>query len=280
MVRALVIKQGRRQRGKGDKNMDYDSEFEHFCDMMSSISPNAYTFRKQFGGPGLRSLREKRAKMPKFLPDISAVNVARASEVLKKLDYSGPLSLAWDDTALEAALSVHQQSKDVCLILGSVDGAITVAENDDLDALFAKAQLRKADKLRVYLLSIPLPKIPPILVAAIAHGSSVTAKDLADMHTELANVLHEYNIHPISMASDGAEVERATQRIIADSAPSYHIYTVLNSTPGCQLLELRIPLYFGKNPTIMAQDSKHALKTARNQIHTGARILCIRENLL
>ncbi|KAJ7683601.1 hypothetical protein B0H17DRAFT_1137725 [Mycena rosella] len=179
---------------------------------------------------------KKRAKLPKFLPDISALNVARVSDVLKKLDYKGPVLLAWDDTALEAAISIHQQSKDVCLILGSVDGTITVTENDDLDALFAKAKLRKVDKL--------------------------------------INLLHEYDIHPISMASDGAEVERAMQRLIADSAPSHHIYVIPNSTPGCHI-ELRIPLYFGHHPTIMCQDSKHGLKTVRNQIHTGAHILII-----
>jgi hypothetical protein len=94
------------------------------------------------------------------------------------------------------------------------------------------------------------------------------------MHFKLANLLHEHDIHPISMSSDGAEVERATQRIIAESAPSYRIYVITNPIPGCQL-ELRIPLYFGQHPKIMTQDSEHGLKTARNQIHTGARILVL-----
>ncbi|KAJ7176926.1 hypothetical protein C8R46DRAFT_1346848 [Mycena filopes] len=275
MVKALVIKQDRARKGKLLKNMSYSAEFSHFCDLLASTSPKAYeTFQKQFGGPGLRSQRQKRAKLPKFEPDISALNVARARKVLDKLDYKGPLALSWDDTALEAALTVHQKSKDVCVILGGADGAIYVKEEDDLDALFATAQLHKADKLRVYLLSIPLPKIPPILVAAIARGSKVTADDLSAMHFKLVNLLHESDIHPISMSSDGAEVERATQRIIAESAPSYRIYTILNAVPGAQII-LRIPLYFGQHPTIMTQDSKHGLKTARNQIYTGARILII-----
>ncbi|KAJ6580890.1 hypothetical protein B0H19DRAFT_1112801 [Mycena capillaripes] len=275
MVQALVIKQNRIEHGKSLKNMKYNEEFSQFCDVLASTSPKAYeTFRKQFGGPGLRSQRQKRAKLPRFEPDISAANVSRARDILNKLDYGGPVTLSWDDTSLEASLAVFQKTKDICLILGSIDGAIAVTEKDDLDDLFAKAQLRKADKLRAYVLSIPLPKIPPILVAAIARGSTVTAKDLSEMHFKLAKLLHEYDIHPISMSSDGAEVERATQRIIAESAPSFQTYVIPNPTPGCTL-QLRIPLYEGRYPMVMTQDSKHGLKTARNQIHTGARILVI-----
>ncbi|KAF8173724.1 hypothetical protein K438DRAFT_1920853 [Mycena galopus ATCC 62051] len=275
MVQALVIKQTRLQHGKSLKNMTYGAEFSQFCDVLASTSPKAYeTFRKQLGGPGLRSQRQKRAKLPRFEPDISAANISRAVNVLKKLNYSGPLALSWDDTSLEAALAVYQKSKDLCVILGSIDGAIPVTENDDLDDLFAKAQLRKADKLRVYVLSVPLQNIPPTTLAAVARGSTVTAKDLAEAQFKITNLLHEHDIHPISMSADGAEVERAMQRIIAESAPTYRIYAITNPTPGC-FLELRIPLYFGQHPTIMVQDSKHALKTARNQIHTGARILII-----
>ncbi|KAJ6585790.1 hypothetical protein B0H19DRAFT_926943 [Mycena capillaripes] len=273
MVKALVLKATRIEKGKSLKNLKYPAEFDQFCNLLASTSPRAYrTFQKTFGGPGLRAMRAKRAKLPRFQPDISAFNVATASEILKKLKYEGPLGLSWDDTALETCISVYQESKEVCLILGGADGAIRVTDNDDLDALFENAKLNKADKLRVWLLSIPLPKIPPILVAAVARGSSTKAEDLVQMHSKLAQLLHEYNIHPISLSSDGAEVERAAQRMIAQSAPSYHIYVIPNLTPGCEIT-IKIPLYYGHHPTIILQDSKHALKTARNQIMTGARIL-------
>ncbi|KAJ6591627.1 hypothetical protein DFH09DRAFT_180000 [Mycena vulgaris] len=70
------------------------------------------------------------------------------------------------------------------------------------------AQLKKADKLRVWLLSILLPKVPPMFIAAVARGSSVTAENLAAMHTQMLDLLHEYGIYPVSLASDGAEAER------------------------------------------------------------------------
>ncbi|KAJ7652490.1 hypothetical protein DFH06DRAFT_1331114 [Mycena polygramma] len=275
MVKALVLKSARIEKGKSLKNLKYPSEFDQFCNLLASTSPRAYrTFQKTFGGPGLRAMRAKRAKLPRFQPDIAAFNVATAADILAKLKYQGPVGLSWDDTALEACISVYQETKEVCLILGGADGAIRVTEQDDLEILFENAKLNRADKLRVWLLSIPLPKIPPILIAAVARGSSTKADDLVKMHHKLADLLHEYNIHPISLSSDGAEVERAAQRIIARSAPTYHIYVVPNPTTGCTI-EIKIPLYYGQHPTIILQDSKHALKTARNQIMTGARVLVL-----
>ncbi|KAJ7778679.1 hypothetical protein DFH07DRAFT_950687 [Mycena maculata] len=275
MVKALALKQTRIQQGKSLRSMQYDSAFDQFCDLLASISKRAYlTFQKHFGGRGLRSMHHIRAKLPAFRPDISALNVGRAAEVLKVLDYHGPLALSWDDTALEAAISVHAESKDVCLILGASEGVIRVTENDDLDALFEKAQLQKADKLRVWVLSIPLPKIPPILIAAVARGSSTNASELVAMHHKLSDILHEHNIHPVSLSSDGAEVERSAQRIIAETAPAYFVYSIPNSKPGCTIT-LEIPKYYGEHPTIITQDSKHALKTARNQLMTGARMIVL-----
>jgi basic membrane lipoprotein Med (substrate-binding protein (PBP1-ABC) superfamily) len=93
-----------------------------------------------------------RSKLPGFRPGLSALNVGRAADVLKKLDYHGPLALSWDDTALEQAILVHAESKDVCLILGAANGTIRVTEKDDLDDLFEKAQLQKADKVRYHLI--------------------------------------------------------------------------------------------------------------------------------
>ncbi|KAJ7716106.1 hypothetical protein DFH07DRAFT_785479 [Mycena maculata] len=65
--------------------------------------------------------------------------------------------------------------------------------------------------------------------------------------------------------SDGAEVERAAQQMIADKAESCFVYAIPNSKPGCTVT-LEIPKYYGQHPTIITQDPKHALKTARNQI--------------
>ena len=121
---------------------------------------------------------------------------------------------------------------------------------------------------------IPLPKIPPILIAAVARGSSENAEGLYEMHVRLADLLHQQNIHPVTLASDGTEVERQTQDLITDAASGYVEYIIPTKSLGSSgNVLLRVNLYHGLYPFITVQDSKHALKTSRNQLLTGARIL-------
>lgn len=81
--------------------------------------------------------------MPRFQPGLSADNIALASALIKKY---GPLALSWDDTELEPAISVFQKSKDVCIVIGSVDGELLVQSYDDIGCVLQKAQLNKAEK--------------------------------------------------------------------------------------------------------------------------------------
>ncbi|KAF7312426.1 hypothetical protein MIND_00256100 [Mycena indigotica] len=272
MVKAMVIKQTRIQQGKTLKNMKYPPEFDQFCDLLASLSPCTYrTFQKTFGGRGIRSIRDVRSKLPQFAPGIVGANIERIVDILFKLGYSGPLALSCDDTALEPAISIYQETKDTCLILGSINGPIRVGANDDLDLVMQTAQLQKADKLRLWLLSVLLPKIPPIVVAAVARGSSVPSERLAAMHQEVLNLLHGVGIHPTSLAADGADIERSAQRVIAQSTSDHLLFCIPNIVPGCSL-DYKVPLAYGAYPLVTTQDSKHAAKTARNQIYSGARL--------
>lgn len=113
-------------------------------------------------------------------------------------------------------------------------------------------------------------------MAAAARGSSENAQALHEMHKKLADLLNNEQIRPVSLASDGTEVERQVQQLITQSAPSHHIYSIGNTFLGdIGRITLRIPLFLGLYPTIIVQDSKHGRKTARNQLFTGARILVL-----
>ena len=90
---------------------------------------------------------------------------------------------------------------------------------------------------------------------------------------KLIAMMHTAGLHPTSFASDGAETERAVQRIIVASVTIVDLYNINNVVPGCALA-LEIPLFNGR-PTIAIQDSKHGAKTAHNQLFTGARILTL-----
>jgi hypothetical protein len=85
--------------------------------------------------------------MPRFEGGISLKNVAMAAEILKKLDFHGPLALSWDDTDLERSLSVWDEGHDVWVVLGGSDGPIRVTSAESVDALFDDSGLKKADKV-------------------------------------------------------------------------------------------------------------------------------------
>ncbi|KAI0060330.1 hypothetical protein BV25DRAFT_977826 [Artomyces pyxidatus] len=274
MIEALVQKTDRILKGKSLKNMKYSTALDSFCMVLASITPRGYrTFRHQFAGRGFRSIQDLHAKQPKFEPGFSRNNMKLASRTLTRLEYFGPLSLSWDDTDLEKALSIWQESKTVWTVLGAVEGPMRFESVDEIEKVFENARLEKAEKLRIYVLTIPLPKIPPILLAAIARSSKDSAENLASMHFELTAMMHDEGLHATSLAADGTETERALQRIIAAAAHSVHLYSIHNDAAGCTL-DLSIPLFHG-HPAVMVQDSKHGAKTSRNQLLTGARTLSL-----
>jgi len=85
--------------------------------------------------------------MPRFQPGLSAENIALAATLLEKYEYHGPLTLSWDDTELEPAISVFQKSRDVCIVIGSVDGELLVQSYEDIERVLQNAQLNKAEKV-------------------------------------------------------------------------------------------------------------------------------------
>lgn len=123
------------------------------------------------------------------------------------------------------------------------------------------------------MIGIPLLGIPPILVALLARCGNENVTHLLDMHNTVIHLLDSHGIHPTSLSSDGTETERALQRSIAANSPSYYSHTIISSVPNCTITS-QVPLINGF-PSVIVQDSKHAAKTGRNQLLSGARFLAI-----
>lgn len=72
------------------------------------------------------------------------------------------------------------------------------------------------------------------------------------------------------------ETERALQDIVVQSVSSSQLYTIPNTFFGAAAqINLTIPLNASRHRIVMVQDSKQALKTARNQVLTGSRVLAM-----
>lgn len=95
-----------------------------------------------------RSDRKLRAKSSRFQPDFADVNFKNAAECIKELNFDGPTSVAWDDTDLEKARSIWQETKDAWLVIGGANGSIRVQSEEEIDAIFEQAGLENADKVR------------------------------------------------------------------------------------------------------------------------------------
>ncbi|KZV71006.1 hypothetical protein PENSPDRAFT_685015 [Peniophora sp. CONT] len=276
MIETLVVKNDRARRGKSMVGMRYPEALDAFVQMLFSISPHAYrTFRAHFGGRSESSIRSLRAKMPRFEPGFSNVNIERIAAYLDQLGYHGPLAFGWDDTELQEGVTVMQRTPEFCIVVGTADGPLEVRNKGDIDSILRSLnpETKLATKLRAWLIAIPMLRIPPILVALVARGGEEGAEELFVMHKRLTGLLHAHGLHPTSCASDGTETERKLQHLIWESAPEYFEFEIVMPLANCTI-RFRVAIINGV-PVIFVQDSKHGLKTARNQLLTGARLLVI-----
>lgn len=113
----------------------------------------------------------QRKKGPLFAPWISMQNICHAMDVITSLNYSGPLTMGTDDTAIEKALQAYQGADGSWFIVGGCGEPLlarppqsgTIKTEDDLDVdildLLRDSKILHADKARVIILSIPIPKV-------------------------------------------------------------------------------------------------------------------------
>ena len=121
---------------------------------------------------------------------------------------------------------------------------------------------------------IPLIGSPTIIVAAEAIADNLPAKELYLKSKRVIEGLQSHGVNIISYSSDGAAVERAVQDLFISEAKTALSIQVPDPEEGGHTI--KIPL-FGPagSPVIMVQDSKHALKTFRNNLFSGARLLVL-----
>ncbi|KDQ08082.1 hypothetical protein BOTBODRAFT_76217, partial [Botryobasidium botryosum FD-172 SS1] len=103
--------------------------------------------------------------------------------------------------------------------------------------------------------------------------NGMSKEELLAIECELLQSLNTLDIYPCSQSSDGTEVERCLQCSLGGLTPESFDFTIKNSIPGCTI-SLSAPV-FHSVPMVPVQDSKHVLKTARNQVLSGACFLTI-----
>ncbi|KAF8328951.1 hypothetical protein F5887DRAFT_1287968 [Amanita rubescens] len=265
LVEAVVTKYEKEERGVGMQNFKYAPAWDELCHIISTHSPRTYRVLLDFlPGRTIRSFRQKEAREPRFPMTICDRTFSLVEEHLSLLGYKGPVCLCCDDTKLLSTFRLYWDAKEQShYIVGGVDGRYHVPNPEDL---------KKATKIRLWCLSIPIPGISPIIVAALPISDDMNAPSLFTLLETILDGLLMHRIQVVSYACDGTEVERSVQKLLvarASRTQDYHIPNPIADSPD---IKVRIP-FIQDQPICAVQDSKHALKTYRNNLFSGARLL-------
>ncbi|TFY61180.1 hypothetical protein EVJ58_g4673 [Rhodofomes roseus] len=280
MVRGMSEIQEREERGVGRQNLICGSALYELANTAATTSPAVYRVLQQQLPvlPSLRDIQRKRARVPRLPETICVRTFELAVAYLSSVDYKGPVALSCDDSKLHAAYRTYwDPEKQAHILVGGIEGPRAVANPDELrDILCSRNNdpKSKASKLRLWCLQIPLPGIPPLILAAKAIPDNLDARELFVLSHELIVGLSERGVHVVSYACDGTETERSLQRLLMSHSEARLTHTIAHPVPGLPALDIVIPTYHAL-PIVMTQDSKHGLKTARNNLFSGARLLVL-----
>lgn len=123
-------------------------------------------------------------------------------------------------------------------------------------------------------MTIPVDGIAPLLLAVLPISESETHVTLLPHLKTILHGLIKEKIQIISYSCDGTELERKIQQDILNGAGERLQYTIKNPRKGIPDTTITIPVIDGQ-PVSLLQDSKHALKTLRNNLFSGARLLVL-----
>lgn len=215
-------------------------------------------------------------------------------EHVRALEYPGYLALSCDDSKLLPALRLHYDAtQKTHMLVGGINGPLRVADPEQVRRVMESADVQKGTKvsghysstqmpldlsvhlkLRLWCLQVPLPKIAPVIVAAIAIPNNLPASQLAEFSETILRGLLARNLRVISCSHDGTETERGTQRLLSGRATSRRTYRVPCTRDSHYDLCIEVPV-FDDQPVVFVQDSMHARKTYRNNEFAGSRLMVI-----
>ncbi|TCD62510.1 hypothetical protein EIP91_006784 [Steccherinum ochraceum] len=276
LMQGVVVRHERLKAGKGMQNFPHAVCWREVMHVVSMHSPRALRLMQEhLPAPHLRTFQMQRAREPKFPTIVGERTFTRVTDYLAALSYDGPVALSCDDTKLFASFRLSFDAQDDChYLIGGVGDPLRVANPDALDDVLKEASVQKATKVRLWCLQIPLPKAPPIIVAARAISESNDAISLVGYLEPILHGLLERHVRVVSYSSDGTTIERNVQHSLLKTADRVEEVVVKGSRAGVPAIRVKFPVIRGQ-PIAMVQDSKHALKTFRNNLFSGARLLVL-----
>jgi hypothetical protein len=282
LVQVLTIEAERREKGHGLQKMKYPPAFDDWCHELLCIRPEAYrSFRTQFAGRTERSFLSKRSVSTGFGQGISQHALERAKKYLSDYQYphNAPLALSVDDTKLLPAFRPYYNGTTrKWFLVGNTGEPLEVSDISALESQINGARDSLATKVRLWVLQIPLPHVPPLILAVMPLASSTDAATLANLEQQLLAILlgSDPPLCIVSLGSDGSILERDARRALVRNGFAESLSYEIPHPDSAQSQPIRIPLMRMHGQCIAAiQDPKHGRKTSRNNLFSGARLLVL-----
>ncbi|PKC03253.1 hypothetical protein RhiirA5_424034 [Rhizophagus irregularis] len=145
--------------------------------------------------------------------NLSFENVAKFKRLIDTLNYRGPIVAMSDNTKLKPALHYNP-------VLGCIVGSTLLVEQtkinayEDIQPIINDIKIKKAiaKDVRAYILQIPLPNFPPVVIALIANNRTDNKLIITSFHQKLlTQIALQLNLPILSIGSDGAIVEFKAQ---------------------------------------------------------------------
>ncbi|KAJ7254267.1 hypothetical protein C8J57DRAFT_1437247 [Mycena rebaudengoi] len=257
------------------KGIRYPAHYLNFATLMRSYGGNS---ARQFGIlkgeiplPSPRHIRSLVAKSDDALtnPYLIYENMARVKRLVDSIKHEGPVAVAGDCTKVRKRLAYSNDFGGH--ILGSVwDLQHCIAEDPgDIERIIAEITEAKAEatQVRAILIKIPVPQIPPQVVALIPTDGKDDAAKIVEQHLRLLAMAAELSLPVVSFAADGAASELAAQKLMDGQETSFPSITYDYPLYG---IHLKAPVT-STGPVVCVQDPWHAKKTGRNGPQHGTK---------
>ena len=153
-------------------------------------------------------------------PLICEENMAKFKDFLNQIKYDGPIVASTDSTKLTSKLRYHPKLE---CILGSILplSETKVSSFENIDDIVNKVKITNsiAKNVRVYILQVPLPKVPPFILGIIPNNYE-KSDEIVELHHSVLNLAAKFNIHILSIGADGAAPEFKAQKCIMQTSTS------------------------------------------------------------
>ena len=168
LIEAMVGKVDRSERKVGNQNFKYTKEVVDFSQLIMTISPQSYRYMRpqlqlptlrylqcvcsaipHLGQPFLTNRRILRSQSHKFPRSICDECFMHARDYINSVEYTGPVTLACDDTKLHPSLQVYWDTAlETHVLVGTTSTeTIVVANPEELKLLLLEYEDKVATKV-------------------------------------------------------------------------------------------------------------------------------------